>query len=86
MDLPNMIGTLASSPNASSVPENGTKQIIPLPSIKLIPVDGFWHLNCLYNRINQPDMIGLFASGANASLVAKIGTKDLATSCSVNRI
>ena len=34
MDLPYMIGTLASSANASSVAKNGTKQIIPLPSIK----------------------------------------------------
>ena len=61
-------------------------EIIPLPLIKSSPVDGFWRLRCLYDRIDQPNMIGSFASGANVSLVAKIGTKDLAISCSVNRI
>ena len=77
MDLPDMIGTLASGANASLVSKNGTKQIILLPSIKSSPVDRFWNLRCLYNCIDQPGMIGSFASGANAFLVAKNGTKKL---------
>ena len=72
-----MIGTFASGANASLVAKNLTKKIIPLPLIKSSPVDGFWHLRCLYDRINQPDMIGSFASGANTSLVAKNGTKKM---------
>ena len=41
IDLPDMIGILASGANASLVAKNGTSQIIPLPSIKSSPVDRF---------------------------------------------
>merc|ERR1712002_1043720 len=45
--------------------------------IKSLPVDRFWCLRCLNDRIKVPDMIRSFASGATASLVAKNGTKKL---------
>ena len=77
MDLPDMIGTLASGTNASLVAKNGTKIIIPLLSIKLSPVDRFWCLRCLNDRIKVPEMIKSFESGATALLVAKNGTKKI---------
>ena len=75
--LPDMIWSFASGSNASLVSKNGIKKFIPLLWIKSSPVDGFWCLRCLNDRIEVPDMIESFASGATASLVAKNGTKQL---------
>ena len=87
IDQPDMIGSFASGANVSLVAKLELKILLHLAqSIESKIMDRFWHLRCLYDRIDQPDIIGSFACGANVSLVAKIGTKDLATSCSVNRI
>ena len=76
-----MIGSFASGANVSLVAKNGTKKIIPLPSIKSSPEDKFQSSRCLNDCINLPYMMESLASGTTNSLVAKIGTKDLATSC-----
>ena len=80
-----MIGLFASGANASLVAKNGTKEIIPLLSIKSSPVDRFQSLRCLNDRIDLPYMMGSLAIGATNSLVAKIGTIDFSTFCSVYR-
>ena len=72
-----MIGSFASGAAAAMAAKIGTKKIIPLLWIESSPVDRFWCLRCLNDRIEVPDMIGSFASGATASLVAKNGTKQL---------
>ena len=81
-----MIESYTSGANASLVAINGTKEIIPLLSIKSSPVNRFKSLRCLNDRIDLPYMIGSFACVATASLMAKIGTKNLYTSFSVYRI
>ena len=81
-----MIGSFASGAHASLVAKYGTKEIIPLLSIKSSPVDRFQSLRCLNDRIDLPDIIGLLASGTTNSFVAKIGTKNLATAILVYRI
>ena len=58
-------------------------KIISLLLIKSSPVDRYWGVRCLYNRIDLPDIKGSFTSGANTFLVAKFGTKDLTTFGSV---
>ena len=66
-----LIGSFASSANVSLVAKNVTKKIIPLLSIKSLPVDRFQSLRCLNDPIDLLYMMGSLASGASNSLVAK---------------
>ena len=85
IDLFYMIGLFASGAHASLVAKYGTKEIIPLLSIKSSQVDRFQSFRCINDHIDLPYMMGSLTSGATNSLVAEIGTKYLATSCSVYR-
>ena len=52
-----MIGTFTSGANAFLVAKNGAKKIIPLPSIKSTPVDGFWCLRFINDYIDLSYMM-----------------------------
>ena len=80
-----MIGLLAGGPNAFLVTKKGTQHIIPLLWIQSSPVDRFWYLRYIKDRIDLLDMMVLFARDATIPLVDKIGTKNLSISCSVYR-
>ena len=67
-----MKGSFASGANAYLV----VKIFLDYCRYKSSPVDRFWCLRCLNNRIKVPDIAGSFTSGATASQVAKKGTKN----------
>ena len=70
IEVPDMMGSFASSITASLVAKKETKKFSQ-------PLNKFWCSRCLNNHIEVPDMIGSFSSGTTTSLVAKNRTEKL---------
>ena len=56
--VPDMIGSFASGSAAAMAAKIGTKKIIPLLWIKSSPVDRFWCLRCLNDRLDMSITMG----------------------------